>query len=70
MKGNNLCVYLGEEHPRQREAPVQRPWGSTVSSIFEAPHRNQCVWHRVSKGHVVVEFEKRDESKTVLKFLA
>lgn len=28
------------------------------------------AWRRVSKGDVVVAFEKREESKTVLKFLA
>lgn len=63
-----MCI-SGRRDPRQREEPEQRPWGSTLSSIFDAPHRSQCGWHRVSIGHVVVEFEK-DESKTILNFLA
>ena len=50
MKEDNLCACLGEQHPRQREAPVQRPCGSTVPSIFEEQQRSQCGWHRVSKG--------------------
>ena len=40
---------LGEEHSKQREQHVQRPWGRTVPDMLEE-QRDLCVWSTVSEG--------------------
>lgn len=41
--------HLREERFRQREQPVQRPWGWTVSGVLEEHRGGLCSWSRVSK---------------------
>ena len=41
--------HLREERFRQREQPVQRPWGWTLSAVFEEHRGGLCSCSRVSK---------------------
>lgn len=39
-----------EEHSRQGEQPVQRPWGRAMSNVFEDQEEGQWGSSGVSKG--------------------
>ena len=35
------CRHLGKEHSRQREEPVQRPWGRNKLDVFKGQQGGQ-----------------------------
>ena len=44
------CRYRGKEHSRQREKPVQRPWGRNKLGVFKGQQGGQCVWRGGEEG--------------------